>query len=247
MVTAGFCHHCGAKIVHERLSFKSLFNDFWFAITNVERGLWATMRDLIFRPGDVILGYLGGLRKKYTAPASYALIIGAIYSVIALVYPEVYIHEEILEGVLMGQDQRPGWATDARKVLIPLRLLLLFAPVFTIAYVNYLAYRKQGNGAEHTVISLYYFAQACILYLLLILLFDGVQQFTGPNNAVTFIGLSLFLISTLVYKSMVYRACYQHRSRWQATWKPVFLFFVGFILNMIPYFLLMAVFLREIE
>ncbi|MEM7573908.1 MAG: DUF3667 domain-containing protein [Bacteroidota bacterium] len=245
IASADFCHHCGAKVVQQRLNFARLFQEFWHVVTNVERGLWATMRDLLLQPAQVILGYLDGLRKKYTAPASFALIVGAIYSITALIYPDIYVHESMLEGVLLGGGGRPDWAESLMLKMIPWRLPLLFAPVLSISLLNWLAYRKQYNGAEHTVIGLYYFGQISLLYLGILLLIEGISQMTGSNNIVQLSGLALFLLVTLWYKLRVYRACYRHTKAWKATLKPILLFLVGFLINMIPYFFVIALYLDE--
>lgn len=230
--------------MRQRLNFRRLFQEFWQVITNVERGLWATIRDLLLKPAVVILGYLDGLRKKYTGPASFALIIGAIYSVTALVYPGIYIHEEMLQGVLLGGGGDLDLAESLKLSMIPWRLPLLFAPVVSISLLNWLAYRKQYNGAEHAVIGLYYYGQISLLYLGLLLFIEGLSQITGSSNIVQFSGLVLFLLVTLWYKLRVYRACYRHTKAWRAALKPILLFLAGYLINMIPYLLVITLYLE---
>lgn len=63
-----YCHRCGQKSSVGRYSFKTaflLFLDVW-GLGN--RGMFRTIRDLLFRPGYMIRDYLSGMQMAYFPP-----------------------------------------------------------------------------------------------------------------------------------------------------------------------------------
>ena len=66
--TGNFCPRCGQAASTSRFSMKVAAENFAEAYGMGERGMFRTMRDLILRPGYVILDYLRGMRVSYFAP-----------------------------------------------------------------------------------------------------------------------------------------------------------------------------------
>ena len=66
--TGRFCPRCGQAATTERFSMKVAAENFAEAYGMGERGMFRTMRDLILRPGYLILDYLRGMRVSYFAP-----------------------------------------------------------------------------------------------------------------------------------------------------------------------------------
>ena len=66
--TGRFCPRCGQAATTSRFSMKVAAENFAEAYGMGERGMFRTMRDLILRPGYLILDYLRGLRVSYFAP-----------------------------------------------------------------------------------------------------------------------------------------------------------------------------------
>ena len=65
-----FCPDCGAKVIHERITFKGLVHDFVERYFNVDNTFIRTITHMLIKPEVVILGYLNGIRRKYLNPAS---------------------------------------------------------------------------------------------------------------------------------------------------------------------------------
>lgn len=66
--TGNFCPRCGQAATTERFSIKVAAENFAEAYGMGERGMFRTIRDLILRPGYLILDYLRGMRVSYFAP-----------------------------------------------------------------------------------------------------------------------------------------------------------------------------------
>lgn len=63
-----FCPRCGQSATTGRFSMKVAMENFADAYGMGERGMFRTMRDLVLRPGYLILDYLHGMRVSYFAP-----------------------------------------------------------------------------------------------------------------------------------------------------------------------------------
>ena len=66
--TGRFCPRCGQAATTERFSMKVAAENFAEAYGMGERGMFRTIRDLLLRPGYMILDYLRGMRVSYFAP-----------------------------------------------------------------------------------------------------------------------------------------------------------------------------------
>ena len=73
-----YCPRCGQSAVVGRFSFKKavlLFLDVW-GIGN--RGMFRSIRDLMFRPGYMIHDYLGGMQSAYFPPFKMFFLLTAL-------------------------------------------------------------------------------------------------------------------------------------------------------------------------
>ena len=66
-----FCNSCGAKVIRNRLTIKSLFEDFSEQFLNYDNKFLQTFLHLFTKPEVVIDGYINGTRKKYVNVISY--------------------------------------------------------------------------------------------------------------------------------------------------------------------------------
>jgi len=66
-----FCPACGGKVIRNRLTFKSLWNDVKDRYFNIDNTIFKTFWHLFTKPQDVVGGYINGVRKKYLDPMSY--------------------------------------------------------------------------------------------------------------------------------------------------------------------------------
>lgn len=76
--TGNFCPRCGQSANTDRFSMKVAAENFADAYGMGERGMFRTMRELILRPGYLILDYLRGMRVSYFAPFKMFFLLFAI-------------------------------------------------------------------------------------------------------------------------------------------------------------------------
>lgn len=73
-----YCPRCGQTAATDRFSMKVAAENFVEAYGMGERGMFRTMRDLILRPGYLILDYLRGMRVSYFAPFKMYFLLVAV-------------------------------------------------------------------------------------------------------------------------------------------------------------------------
>ncbi|MBR4135757.1 MAG: DUF3667 domain-containing protein [Bacteroidales bacterium] len=80
--TGNFCPRCGQAATTDRFSMKVAAENFADAYGMGERGMFRTMRDLLLRPGYLILDYLRGMRVSYFAPFKMFFLLFAISTLV---------------------------------------------------------------------------------------------------------------------------------------------------------------------
>ena len=73
-----YCPRCGQAANTDRFSMKVAAENFAEAYGMGERGMFRTVRDLILRPGYLILDYLRGMRASYFAPFKMYFLLAAV-------------------------------------------------------------------------------------------------------------------------------------------------------------------------
>lgn len=63
-----FCSVCGAKVVKQRITNKSLVYDFLERYFNLDNTFLKTIKHMLIKPEKVCGGYISGLRKRYLNP-----------------------------------------------------------------------------------------------------------------------------------------------------------------------------------
>lgn len=76
--TGNYCPRCGQAATTSRFSMKVAAENFAEAYGMGERGMFRTIRDLILRPGYMILDYIRGMRVSYFAPFKMYFLLAAI-------------------------------------------------------------------------------------------------------------------------------------------------------------------------
>lgn len=80
--TGRFCPRCGQAATTSRFSMKVAAENFAEAYGMGERGMFRTIRDLILRPGYLILDYLRGMRMSNYAPFKMFFLLFAISTLV---------------------------------------------------------------------------------------------------------------------------------------------------------------------
>ena len=89
--SANFCPNCGAKIVTERVSLKTIWQNFAADFFGWDNKFLFTFKSLLLRPHIIIKEYLDGTRKKYLSPFTFLAICTAISLLTMSLFEEQYL------------------------------------------------------------------------------------------------------------------------------------------------------------
>lgn len=182
-----FCNDCGAKIIKERITIKSLFSSILIAL-GWDSNFFITLRYLLYQPQIVFKEYIDGTRKKYANPFSFFAIMIAISLFVFSQYSEQLIQlstysnlqqTELTEGKsveniatnngfeMLGYNSEKEFKEGIMKFQMKYYNLLAFLllPIYTL--IAFIVFRKPYNYGEHLVINTYIQSMTTLLSVLL--------------------------------------------------------------------------------
>ena len=213
-----FCNECGAKIIRERITIKSLFSNV-LIILGWDSNFFVTLRHLLYKPQIVFKEYINGTRKKYANPFAFFAISLAISLFVINQYSEQFIQlstmsnlQQVDENVLSSDNSNESNGLKAlgfksqkefNESIIEFQLKyynlisFLSLPLFTL--IAFFVFRKPYNYGEHLVINTYILSMTTFLGILLFIF----SLLTGIN--ILYYGT----IITFLYYSYVYKKLYE--------------------------------------
>ena len=162
-----YCNSCGAKVINNKLTLKSLFKDFSETYLNYDNKFLQTFVSLFTKPEDVIGGYIEGVRKKYVDVVSYfalAITLSGLYIIILNnFFPEAMDFSAIVS---------PGQEEFQRKNLSYVQeyqslFMMLYVPIYAVmCRLSFIGLNKY-NYTELLVIFMYIQAHISIVSAIL--------------------------------------------------------------------------------
>jgi len=198
-----YCHACGAKRIHERLSIRSVVHEITDKFFNYDSALFKTWRHLFQTPEKVIISYIEGVRKRYVNPISYVAI-SLTLSGISILIQRKFFPNSLEYGTFYNEQQNAIQEKIGSMVQDAHSLIFLFMiPIFGM--ISWLIFVKRGyNLAEHIVLQTYTNAQFSITSFMLGIPF--MVLFKG-NYYMNFSFSMIFLL--FVYNCYVYKKVFQ--------------------------------------
>lgn len=152
---ASFCHDCGGKVIHKRLTIKNLLIHVSETFFNYDNKFLQTIIKLFTDPKDVIDGYVKGVRKKYIDPLGFFAISltlsGLYFFLIKNYFPNIF------DFMMVTSDSNTQMLTQ--KIIEPLieyNSLMYFMFIPLAGLMSYLIFiNKHYNFTEHIVIYFY--------------------------------------------------------------------------------------------
>lgn len=160
-----FCSRCGAKIIKERISTKSLSVDFVSSL-GWDSNLIKTIRLLIIKPDLVITEYIGGTRNKYTNPFALYALLTALTVFIFTIYSDEYFQLNTFEIDFTPASNIEYMLNFIRNYYSIITFILL--PFYS--FISYVVFRKPFNYWEHLIINTYIGCVTAFLGIILILI-----------------------------------------------------------------------------
>ncbi len=214
-----FCKECGAKIIKERTTIKSLFSNLLNAL-GWDSNFFITLRFLLSKPQIIIKEYISGTRKKYTNPFTFFAISLAISLFVFNQYSEQFIlmstttsiqQTNKLEKVststtnnrksleILGYKNQAEFQKGIAELQLKYYNLIsfLYLPLFTL--IAFLVFRKPYNYGEHLVINTY-FLGITTFFGVLSFIFSLITKFNILFYATLF---------TFIYYSYAYKKIYE--------------------------------------
>ena len=170
-----YCSECGAKIIKNRITIKSLASDFTAITLGWDNKFFFTIKMLLLKPDILLKEYLGGTRKKYMNPFTLLALGTAIALFIFNFFSEDYtnlsieanrntfeLYAKILKKQIGESFNSKAFIEENITRLetyntIMLKyfnlLVILFLPIYTL--LSFFTYRKPYNYGEHLIINCY--------------------------------------------------------------------------------------------
>ncbi len=155
-----FCPACGQSRQVNRLTFRSVFDEFAYSLLNLEHGFFHTLWQLTIRPGQMAREYVTGRRKPYSKPLQFYLIMLALYFTVSelLKIDFIVIAREIVNELgLPPTEPSAEQATRQILALVNQNIKIVYSVlVLIIAFALRVVYFNLGfNYVEMLTFSLY--------------------------------------------------------------------------------------------
>ncbi len=209
-----YCHHCGAKVIRNRLTLKNLFNHFVETFFSYDNSFFKTIVYLFKNPKDVIESYVNGVRKKYIAPLAFfaiAITLSGLYLfIIKKYFPDFFdfVDSFYTNDVSKDIGKEINEFTTEYNSLLNFMLIPLFALMSRIVFL-----KNKFNFTEHLVIYFYtmsLFSMVSVVVNLIMLLFfsNFLLAFSGILYLLFFIYHCYVLkqVFSLTFKKLIIKA-----------------------------------------
>ena len=161
--TDDFCNICGAKIIRNRLTIRSLFSHFSEQFLNYDNKLFQTFIQLFSKPEAVIGCYINGTRKKYVNVISYfaiaLTIAGLQLYILNKFFPEALDLSNFGgQGTEAMQQKNMQFIQEYQSIV-----MMLYVPIYAIMAKIVFFGNKKFNYTELLVIFMYILSQLTIV------------------------------------------------------------------------------------
>ena len=205
--TEKYCSNCGNEKLCDRITIRSLINEFFSKYFSLDSKLIVTVKDMTVQPQEVILSYINNNRKKYLPPINFMIIAGLLGGFYAYLLNSGYLGELDYEALVVDQKSEVGIDqveftksinTTVQKYysLITFLTIPLLALISKLVFYNY----KQFNFAEHSVIYAYGYSQFLILSYVSIpfsFILDNFIYYYSILSFVLLIGFHIYILKRL--------------------------------------------------
>lgn len=195
-----FCKECGAKVIHNRLTFRNLWAYFSEQFLNYDNKLLQTYVHLFKKPEKVAGGFVDGIRKRYVNPFSYfalgLTLVGIQFFVMRKYFPEATDLSSLVPKNTPQSEMDISWSFDYYSLLALINIPF-YALIARIVFMKL----KRFNYTEHLVIMTYLSAQYAITNfpILLTTTIFGLNYYIAGNV------MNLFF---MIYVAYCYKRLY---------------------------------------
>ena len=229
-----YCPKCGARVIRNRLTLKNILEDIYEQHLNLDNRLFLTIAHLFTRPGEVVTGFLQGLRKRYLNPVSYLGLAITLSGIVVLVIKKHLLNKLAFD--VMNTGTNTAGANKIFETTLDYQNFLFVFLIPLMSAIGWLVYaRPRYNFTEHLVTMSYVLAHITIVTfpITVLLLYLDPVHFVHHS----FINIAVIL----VYTAYVYRQMCDYRP-WTFLGRTV-LYLIVFLIIYILFSILIVVFL----
>lgn len=167
-----FCSQCSAPKKVNRLTVKSIFQEFSERYFSFDNKFLITCFTLLKTPELVVNGYINGLRIRYINPISFLFVAVTLSGIQVYLLKNGFIEFNI-EMVSVNEEKIPFDMKEYYDWIFDRQSLLMFLTMPFLALISKLVFLKNMNlnYAEHNLIYFYTYSLATIFSLLFLLPF----------------------------------------------------------------------------
>lgn len=203
-----YCNSCGAKVIRNPLTLKNVWEDVSAQVFNLDNTFLRTFKGLFTHPGDVVISFISGTRKRYMNPVGYFAIAVTLSGLMFFVLRDLY-------GLNLTQSSiNDDVDVSGMNFVFDYQGLLSYLSMPLYAFMTWILFRgkKRFNYTEHLVANAYITSQMVYLQVITYLLVLGLfpVRFDVFNFA--------FLFITVVYQFYVLRQMHQTKL-WGTLWR----------------------------
>ncbi|WP_047246085.1 DUF3667 domain-containing protein [Maribacter thermophilus] len=213
-----YCPNCGAKVIRNRLTVKSLWGDIIERYFNLDNTFLKTFIHLFTKPEVVTEGYIKGIRRKYLNPISYLGISITLSGFLVFLIKKVGLNINVdfwgMGTTSIAQEKLMDTIYDYQALLF-----ILYIPMMSMA--GWLCFReKKYNFSERSIIFIYSLAH----YSLSIFIPSCIIILFNPE-AYGIFGLTALLFMYLYTAFVIKRVS---KEKGIELWSKVFIFWTLF-------------------
>ena len=188
LLNADFCHHCGAKVIRNRLTLKNLFIHLGETFFNYDNKFLQTIINLIISPG-----YVSGVRKKYIDPLPFFAISVTISGFYLLIIRKYFPFIFDFGNDIYSDEVQSQLTQVIQEFIFEYNSLLNFIFIPLVAFMSKLVFlKKKYNFTEH--LTMYFYTMS--LFSIFSVVFTLAILSVFPDYFLTMSGIlySLFFI-----------------------------------------------------
>jgi len=145
-----FCGYCGQEANVERITFNYLLHDGFHFFTHIEKGFVYTTWRMLVAPGQVVIDYVQGKRKKYQSPISYFLIWTSILILTLYLFVKIFGEQSVI-----NYKNYFGPGMDTPFAISNLSLMLAVIVPIQAVHMFVVITRPKYNYFESLVMAIY--------------------------------------------------------------------------------------------
>jgi len=178
-----YCYECGQRVITQRLSMRIIFRNLVEIFTNVDRGFFYTIKELLRHPERVITDFVNGATVSYINPFRFLLLTVGLSTLINIslgLYDlqAADINENI--NTTMGLEHDSEMLERQQRLQTEMKKYVNLIPLLVVPFISLTSFlffkRLKYNYAEHLVMNSFFFGTLSFIGIPLLLLFAFFPQ-----------------------------------------------------------------------